>query len=94
MDSAQGNDLAPNFGDSIRSEKVSEIKPPLIRSKMTWPNVCPPTFHYVLRKIIILSARSLIFGAFFEIKIFENRKNFGQAKNSAPHRVSMLEDSM
>ena len=35
MDSAQGSDLTPIFGDLNQSEKLSEIKPPLI----VWPLV-------------------------------------------------------
>ena len=39
MDSAQGRDLVPIFGDLSQSEKLSEIKPPLNycdRFRRTW----------------------------------------------------------
>ena len=34
MDSAQESDLAPFFGDLSQSEKLSEIKPPLVLRRL------------------------------------------------------------
>ena len=50
VDSGQGKNLAPIFGDVNQSERLSEIKPPLGQAQTLGPRV-----YYLLHNIFIIS---------------------------------------